>query len=61
VGRSVGKQGVSAAQLVRLTRRQVKSSRIAQRINRGVDLGTQPAPAASDGLLRRPPFALALC
>ena len=45
-----------------LTRREVKASGVAQRIDRDMDLGAQAAPAASESLLLRiPPFVPALC
>ncbi len=55
-------QDIGAKQIVGLSWREMKSHWIAQRIDRGVNLGTQPASAAPDGLLVRiPPFAPALC
>jgi hypothetical protein len=47
---------------VGLARCEMKARGVAQRIHRGVDLGAQPASAASDGLRLLPPFfAPALC
>ena len=55
-------QNISTLQIVGLSRREVKACRVAQRIDRGVDLGAQAAFAASEGLLFQiPPFAPALC
>ena len=55
-------QDIGAFKVVCLSWGEVKAARVAQGIDRGVDLGTQAAPAASDGLLvRLPPFAPALC
>ena len=55
-------QDVSAVQIVSLSGRQVKPRRVAQSVNRGVDLCGQSSPAAPDGLLLRiPPFAPELC
>ena len=53
----------SALQIMGLPGREVKAGRIAQRIDRGVNLGAQAATAAPDGLaLLRPLFlAPALC
>ena len=59
-GLRVHQQGVSALLVVDLARREMEPGGVAQRIDRGMDLGAQPAPAASDGL-RRPPFAPARC
>lgn len=60
VGRRVGEQCIRSLQVVRLAWGQMEPRGIAQRVDGGVDLGAQSAPAASDGL-RRPPFAPALC
>lgn len=62
LGFNAGQQRVSALQIMGLPGREVKSRRIAQRIDRGVDLGAQPATAAPEGLrLGAPLFAPALC
>ena len=59
---SVLEQDVSTLEIMGLPGREEKSRRIAQRIDRGMDLGAQAASAASEGLLVRiPPFAPALC
>ena len=60
LGSGVGKQCIGALQIMCLTCGEMESGGVAQCIDRGVDLGTQPASAASDRL-RRPPFAPALC
>lgn len=55
-------QDIGALEIMRLPRCEHKSRRVAQCIDRGMDLGAQPASAASEGLLVRiPPFAPALC
>lgn len=55
-------QDIGTFEVVCLSRREVNAARIAQRIDRGVYLGAQAAPAASNGLLVGiPPFAPALC
>ena len=60
--RRVLEQDIGALQVVALAGREVKARRIAQGIDRGVNLGAQSASAASDRLLvQTPPFAPALC
>lgn len=56
-------QHVCPFKVMGLSGREVKTHRIAQRIDRGRDLGCQAATAAPDGLIFfRPPFlAVALC
>ena len=55
-------QGICALEVMGLPRCEEKACRVAWRINRGMDLGAQATPAASDGLLVWiPPFAPALC
>lgn len=55
-------QNIDTLQIMDLARCEYKARRIAQRIDRGVDLGAQPAPAAPYGLFFWiPPFAPALC
>lgn len=56
----VGQEHVCPLKVVHLSWREMKSRGITQCIDRRVDLGAQPAAAASDGL-RGPPFAPALC
>ena len=53
---------IGAFQVVRLSRRQREPGRVAERIDRGVDLGAQAAPAPADGFIA-PAFlaAPALC
>ena len=51
VGGKVGQQGVGALQIMRLPRREREPSRVAERVNRGVDLGAQAAPAAANGFI----------
>jgi len=51
-------QDVSAVQIVSLSGHQVKPRRVAQGIDRGVDLCGQSSPAAFDGLLLRTPSLL---
>jgi hypothetical protein len=46
-----GQQHVAAAKVMRLAWRQVKADRIAQRVNQGVELGTQPASGRAYGLV----------
>ncbi len=55
-------QNIDTLQIMDLARCEYKARRIAQRIDRGVDFGAQPAPAAPYGLFFWiPPFAPALC
>jgi len=62
LGWGVLKQLIGPLKVMGLARREVKARGIAQRVDRGVDLGAQPAPAAPEGLfLWIPPFAPALC
>ena len=49
-GLQLRQQDIGPIQLTSLALRQVKTERIAQRIDGGVDLGAQPAFAATDGL-----------
>lgn len=58
----VAQQGVSPLQVVRLTGREEETRRVAERVTGGVNLRTQSAAAASDGLVFAPFFrAPALC
>ncbi len=58
----VRQQGIGAFQVMSLSWRQMKAGRIAQGIDGRVDLGAQPATAASDRLCFGAPFlAPALC
>ena len=61
IGFDEWKQHVGSVQIAGLASREMNSGRIAQRVDGGVDLGAQPAFAASDGLIA--PFlrAPALC
>ena len=55
-------QHVGAVQIAGLTAGQMKASRVAQGVDRGMNLGAQPAFAAPDGLIGAPFFsAPALC
>jgi hypothetical protein len=55
-------QHIGTLQIMTLSGRQVKARGVAQRVDRGVNLGAQSAPAAPDGLLTQTPFfAPALC
>lgn len=55
-------QNISAPEVMGLSWREKKACRVAQCIDRGMDLGPQPASAASEGLfVWIPPFAPALC
>jgi len=56
----VFEQHVSADQIMGLPRREMEARRIAERIDRGVDLFAQPAWTTSDGLGRPSPFTPAL-
>lgn len=61
-GWRVGQQGIGTFQIMRLPRRQVKSGRIAQSIDGGMDFRAQPAAAAPDRFSFGPLFfAPALC
>ena len=51
VGGERGQEGVGTLQVVRLARREQEADRVAERIDQGVDLGTQPAFAAADRLV----------
>lgn len=58
----VFEQDIGALQIMRLPGCEKKACRVAQCIDRGMDLGAQTAPTASEGLLVWiPPFAPALC
>ena len=48
-GGKIEQQSVRALQVVRLSGRQRETGRVAERIDPGVDLGAQAAPAAADG------------
>jgi hypothetical protein len=52
----VGRQGVGAVEVVRPPGRERGAGRVAERVDRGVDLGARPAPAAPDRLPGPPPF-----
>lgn len=55
-------QDIGALEVMRLPRGEDKSCRVAQRIDRRMDLGAQASSAAPKSLLIRiPPFAPALC
>lgn len=55
-------QRIGAFEVMGLPGGEVETCRVAQGIDRGMDLRAQAAPAASnDMLLRVPPFAPALC
>ena len=55
-------QDIGSLEIMGLPWREKKACRVAQRIDRGMDLGAQAASAAPEGLLVRiPPFAPALC
>lgn len=60
-GLGARQQRIGAFEIVGLPGREMKSGRIAQRIDRGVNLRAQPASAAPDGFLLSPFFAPALC
>ena len=51
VGFKPRQQGVRALQVVRLARREREPGRVAERVDKGVDLRAQATPAAPDGLL----------
>src|SRR3954467_5070851 len=59
----VRRQRVRALQVVRLSRREREPGRVAERVDGGVALGAQPAPAAPDRLVAPAAFltAPALC
>ena len=57
LGCHLRQQRVGALQIMGLPRRQDEVQRIAQRIDKGMDLGAQPAFAAPDGLV----FAVFFC
>jgi hypothetical protein len=57
----LGEQRVGAFQIVGLPRSEMEAGRIAERIDRGVDLGAQPTFAASDRLRTVFLSAPALC
>ena len=55
-------QDICSLEIMGLPWREKKACRVAQRIDRGMDLGAQAASAASEGLfVWIPPFAPALC
>ena len=55
-------QDIGSLEIMSLPWREKKACRVAQRIDRCMDLGAQTASAASEGLfVRIPPFAPALC
>lgn len=61
-GLEFGEQGVRSLQVMRLPRREREAGWVAQRIDRGVDLGAQATPATSDGFIAAVFFAApALC
>jgi hypothetical protein len=51
VGLHFGQEGVGALQIMSLAGRQQKPQRVAQRIDEGMDLGAQSAPAEPDGFV----------
>ena len=51
VGGKVGQQGVGTFQVMRLSGRERKAGRVAQCVDRGVDLGAQAAATAPDRLV----------
>lgn len=62
IGLQLWQQYIGPFQVAGLPAGEMKSSRIAQSVDRSVNLGAQPAFAASDGLVRAPFFsAPALC
>ena len=62
VGLDRGEQGVRPLEVVRLPGREREAGRVAQRVDRGMDLGAQAAFASADRLGRAvPPSAPALC
>jgi hypothetical protein len=50
LGRHVGQQVIGADKIMRLAARQMKANRVAKCIDEGMDLGTQAAARAADGL-----------
>ena len=59
--RHVGDQPFGLGDVANLTAGEDEPQRIAQGIDGDMDLGAQPAPRASDGLILSPPFAPAAC
>jgi hypothetical protein len=57
----LGKQRIGALQIMRLARREMEADRLAERIDRGIDLGAQSAFAAPDRLRTVFLSAPALC
>jgi hypothetical protein len=51
IGGQVRQQRISPGQVVRLSRRQQKAQRIAERVDQRMDLGAQTAAAAAKGLV----------
>lgn len=51
IGFESRQKGISALQIMSLTRRQMKARRVAERVNRGVDFGAQSASRAPDRLV----------
>ena len=47
----VRQQGIGSLQVGRLPRRERAAGRVAERVDRGVDLGAQATPAAPDGFI----------
>jgi len=50
-GLHVGQQVIRTVEIMRLTARQMKANRVAERIDQGMDLGAQAAARAADGLV----------
>jgi len=62
VGHNLRQQHIRSIQIAGLTTGEMKVNRVAQSIDRSMNLGAQPAFAASDGLVGAPFFsAPALC
>jgi hypothetical protein len=62
VGLELRQQNIGSIQIASLPGRKMKPGRVAQGIDRGMNLGAQPAFTASDGLVRAPFLrAPALC
>ena len=62
VSHNLRQQHISPVQIAGLTAGEMKADGVAQGINRGMNLGAQPAFAATDGLVEAPFFsAPALC